>query len=72
MTSPPLVSSVTHTYPRIGSLTSWPMVSDPVSRLTVEVIACVVGSIVAITSPGKFRPLSTARTSLLSGDMPMD
>ena len=48
------------------------MESVPVSRLTVELIDSVDVLIVAMTSPGKLRPLSTARTSLPSGDMPMD
>ena len=48
------------------------MESEPVSRPTVAVMAFVVVLIVAITSPGKFSPFSTARTSLPSGDRPMD
>ena len=48
------------------------MVSEPFWRPTVEVIDCVDVLIVAMTSPGKPKPTSTASTSLLSGDMPMD
>src|ERR1700722_20163216 len=48
------------------------MESVPVWRETVEVISWVAVSMVAITSPGKLNPLRTARTSLPSGDRPMD
>ena len=48
------------------------MVSVPVSRSTVVVIVCVAGAMVAMTSPGKVRPLKTARISLPSGDKPID
>ena len=48
------------------------MESGPVSSETVDVIVLVDVLIVAMTSPGKFRPLRTARTSLPSGDRPMD
>ena len=63
--------SVTQAYPRVPSLTTWPMESAPIWRPTVEAIDCVDVLIVAMTSPGKPRPLSTASTSLLSGDMPI-
>ena len=48
------------------------MESVPVSRPTVAVMVFVVVLIVASTSPGKFSPFRTARTSLPSGDRPMD
>ena len=67
-----LVSSVTQAYPSVPSLTNCPMVSEPFSRPTVEEIDWVEVLIVAMTSPGKPRPTSTASTSWLSGDMPMD
>ena len=48
------------------------MESEPVWRPTVAVMAFVVVLIVASTSPGKSSPFRTARTSLPSGERPMD
>ncbi len=48
------------------------MLSEPFSSPTVELIDWVEVLIVAITSPGKPKPTSTASTSLASGDRPMD
>ena len=44
----------------------------PVSRLTVAVMLCVVGLIVARTAPGKTRPSSTAKISVPSGESPTE
>jgi hypothetical protein len=71
-TSPRLVLSVTQTTSRLLSLTSCPMESVPVSSETVELMVFVEVLMVAMTSPGKLKPLRTARTSLPSGDSPMD
>ena len=48
------------------------MASVPVSSETVEVMVLVDVLTVAMTSPGKLRPVSTASTSLPSGDRPID
>ena len=70
-TSPPLVVRHPDVAPG-GSLTNWPILSAPFSSETMELMGYVDVLIVAMTSPGKPRPLSTARISWLSGDMPMD
>ena len=64
--SPVVVSSVTQMYPRVPSLTSCPMLSEPFWRPTVELIDWVDVLIVAMTSPGKPKPTGTASTSWLS------
>ena len=48
------------------------MASGPVSSETVALTVLVEVLMVAITSPGKLSPFRTARTSLPSGDRPMD